>query len=172
RLDCRGLELVAERRFDGQYIGKTRLRGGDRFARGDQFHKASPGGEGGAGGVQRGAAHAVGSADNTDTAAIAFMHLRREPRQPFRRPRVGDEYRPCGVGRRKSDVDDDDLAAPLARKQVTTPRAAECHGDVRTYRSMRLTPREGEARRPIDRKNRRAVSLEPLRASEPLPRGW
>ena len=168
RLSCRGLELLTERRFDGQYVGKTRLRGGDRFARGNQLHKAGSGGKGTTGGMECGPRHAVGAADNTDTAAIAVVHLRREPRHPFRRPRIGDEHGPCGVGRRKPDVDDHDLTAPLARKQVPTPWAAERHGDLRAYRSMRFTAREVEARRSIDRQNGCAVSLEPLREREHL----
>src|SRR6266849_5993659 len=50
-LECFGsgwIEILTERRFDRQYIGKTRLRGGDRFAGGDQLHESRARGEGGA----------------------------------------------------------------------------------------------------------------------------
>ena len=151
------IEILTERRFDGQYIGKTRLRGGNRFARGDQLHESRSRGQGGASGVQRSAAHAVGAADDAHPATIAFMHLRREPVQPLGRPRVGDEPRPCRVGRRKADVDNHDLAAPLAREQVATPRTAERDGDLRAYRAMRFTAREVEPGRSVHGQGRRSV---------------
>ncbi len=165
------IETFTERRFDGQYIGKTRLRGGNRFARGDQLHESRSRGEGGASGVQRGTAHAVGAADDAHPAAIALMHLRREPGQPLGRPRVGDEQRPCRVGRGKTDVDNHDLAAPLAREQVATPRTAECDGDLRPHRSMRFAAREVEPGWPVYGQDWRSVFHQALRQSKNVSLG-
>src|SRR5207253_11097205 len=69
------LELVAKRGFDGQQIGEAGLRRGDRLARSNELDETSAGGKSGTGGVECGAAHPVGAADDADAAAIAFVHL-------------------------------------------------------------------------------------------------
>src|SRR2546430_13384856 len=68
-----------------------------------------------------------------------YTTLFRSPRQPLGGPHVRDEQRPRRVGRRKSDVHDDDFPAPLTLQQMSTPRAAEGHGDARADRSEEHT---------------------------------
>src|SRR2546426_38292 len=70
------LRRLAERGLDGQDVREAGLRRSDRLAGGHERHQSGPGGKGATGGMERGAAHPICAADDTDATAIALMHLR------------------------------------------------------------------------------------------------
>ena len=171
RFHRRGLELLQERRFDGQNIGQAGARGGDGFFGGHELHEPRPGGERGARGVQGGARHPIGAAHHAHAAAIAFMHRGLEPRQPRRGPRVGHEHRPGGIGRREADVHDHQGAAPFTGEQVAAARAAEGHRELGADGTVRLATREIEPRRTVEREHGRAVPRQPVGEREDVALG-
>src|SRR6267143_6194608 len=67
------------------------------------------------------------------TSAVALVHRRLQARQANRGPGIAHEHGPGGIGRREADVDDDDLAAPLARQKMAAPRAAEGDRELRAH---------------------------------------
>ncbi len=121
--------------------------------------------------MERRAAHPVRAANHAHAAAVALVHLRREPRQPAGRPAVGDEHRPHRVGGRESDVHDDDLAAPLARQEVTAPRPTERDGEAGVNGTVRFTAREIEPRRSVDGEDGRPVGGQPVRERQHVSLG-